>query len=82
MRLRPNALAFTARVNPEFGRAGAAPPSSWAVIATRGARLWKVGRPGSGRLIRRRAAAGFRVRREGGPARAGGKLGCAVERHS
>ncbi len=29
-----------------------------------------------------RRAAGFRLRRGGGPARAGGKLGCAVVRHS
>ena len=35
-----------------------------------------------GRLIRRRRAAGFRVRREDRRARAGGKLGCAVVRHS
>ncbi len=35
-----------------------------------------------GRLIRRRRAAGFRVRREVRRARAGGKLGCAVVRHS
>src|SRR5215218_1986558 len=35
-----------------------------------------------GRLIRRRRAAGFRLRREDRRARAGGKLGCAVVRHS
>ena len=35
-----------------------------------------------GRLIRRRRAAGFRVRREDRRARAGGKLACAVVRHS
>ena len=42
-----------------------------------------LGRAGRvGRLIRRRRAAGFRVRREDRRARAGGKLGCAVVRHS
>jgi hypothetical protein len=35
-----------------------------------------------GRLIRRRGPAGFHVRRQRWPARAGGKLGCAVARHS
>jgi hypothetical protein len=35
-----------------------------------------------GRLIRRRGRQAFVCAVVGGPARTGGKLGCAVERHS
>jgi hypothetical protein len=49
-----------------------------AVFAAIGLRALGRGAGQVGRLIRRRRAAGFRVRREDRRARAGGKLGCAI----
>ena len=75
------ALALASRVKPESGQGCI----SRAVLGVRRDEKqssfmgWAAE---NGRLIRRRRAAGLRVRREGGPARPGGKLGCAVVRHS